>query len=59
MLYVFHSANLTLRTVTIIHNIQKINQTETRKQNESCSVTSRRMIQILKKKEIELINENV
>ena len=54
---VFHRVNLTLGTVTSIHNIQKIDQNllETRKQHGSCSVTPTRTIQVLKEKEIELI----
>ena len=47
--------------VTSIHNIQKMDQKqlETRKQDGGCSVTSRRMIQVLKEKEIKLISKNV
>ena len=47
---VFHSVNVTLRTVISIHDIQKMDQKqlETRKQDENCCRTSRRTIQILK-----------
>ena len=60
---VFHSVNLTSRTLTSIHNIQKMDQKqlETLKQDERCSVTSTRTIQKidLKEKETELISKNV
>ena len=59
--YVFRSVNLTLRMVTSTSNIQKIEQkqVDTRRQDGTCWVTSRRMIQVLKEKEINLINKNV
>ena len=57
---VFHSVNLTLRTVTRILKIQKKDQKlpEPRKQDGSCFVLPRRTIQVLKEKETELISKN-
>ena len=58
---VFYRENLTFRTVTSIHNTQKMDQKEleTWKKDRGCSITSRGMIQVIKEKEIKLICKNV